>query len=229
MPKKIRCPLHDDSTASLALYPSFAYCFGGCGRLELSALSIEGALPTIQIAEDVVETFRYIDSLPLEFNRGFPFRTDSRGFYITWPDRSFYKKRIFEPGDGPKYIGPRGVQPPPFWARILNPNAAIMVVEGELNALAVMVAFPECSVVSFGSASEFSRPRIKEFLINLYKRANLCIVLDDDPAGLKAAIEVAKGKSQDSVVCLMGIDANELLLTKGAGAIRTEIEKGIVG
>lgn len=38
MPRLIHCPFHDDSTPSLAIYETHAYCFGGCGRIDLAAL-----------------------------------------------------------------------------------------------------------------------------------------------------------------------------------------------
>lgn len=38
MPALVRCPFHDDSTPSLALYGDHAYCFGGCGLVPLEWL-----------------------------------------------------------------------------------------------------------------------------------------------------------------------------------------------
>jgi len=37
----VHCPFHDDSTPSLALYPDHAFCYGGCGWIELEQLPEE--------------------------------------------------------------------------------------------------------------------------------------------------------------------------------------------
>jgi hypothetical protein len=176
--------------------------------------------------EDLTEKFKYIESLPTELIRGFKFPTDERGYFICWPDRSFYKYRLYNPGKGSKYLGPKGHKPPLFWSR-REGRPILAIVEGEINSLSVAKAVPEWDVCSPGSASMFNVDNLSKHLTEFTKYANLVVVLDDDPAGIKGLIEAqAFFLYKHPFVNYIKIkpDPNEVLLVEGSAALREKVQ-----
>lgn len=194
MKKRVRCPFHNEKTPSLVRRREDWYCYGSCAKaysieeVAKKGISEEYEEDEDREREDLVETFRYIKTLPTREIRGLRFPADSRGYYICWPDDSYYKYRLFNPGKGSKYIGPVGYRPPLFWAK-KGSLSTLAIVEGEINALTVAKAQESWSVVSPGSATCFSSRNLSTYLTEFKKYNRVIVVLDDDPAGLKGFIE----------------------------------------
>lgn len=134
MRRRIKCPFHDDGTASLIQYPDSWYCHGACHK-KYTNKEVEdkkGVVYTYEEdgdeKEDIEEEIRYVESLPKTEVRGFTFPTGKTGYYLVWPDKQYYKFRRFI-GE-PKYVGPRGHKPPLFWARQRSCQT-LAIVEGE--------------------------------------------------------------------------------------------------
>jgi hypothetical protein len=229
MSKLILCPWHEESTPSLAIYHDGYKCYG-CGKYgPLSDLGMEGAdIPPPKPAENLVEKFDYIRSLPGVEVRGFSFPADDEAFYICWPDESYYKARLFNPRKG-KYLNPSGHKQPMLFVRHEG-NRELVVVEGELNALSVAKACPEVDVWCPGSASNFKSTKWSRYLNFLLQYSRILVVADRDAAGAEACIEIMsqlQGKVQEIKAHLMSPDANDVLTGCGSGILRTQINQAI--
>jgi hypothetical protein len=225
---KIHCPNHDDQNASLHLYPDRAYCFT-CGYScpleeipDYEKIKIYKKEP-----ESVQETFRYIDNLPKVKIRGLLLRSSGNGYYVQWPDKTYYKFR--QAGqERTRYLGPKGLRAPLFRIRSGYSTNTVYVVEGELNALSLAEAYPErdFDVVSPGSVSEMQRHH-KEYL--RYDR--VILVVDNDPAGVANGwIEkesLLKAGKQCNLVC-MNTDFNDLLQQGGVDLVREVFEREVI-
>lgn len=235
--KKIRCPYHRDKTASLHQYGEYWFCFGSCAKQYTNKEVEEKTGEKYEYEEeapepeDIEEKKKYILALPFKSIRSLEFRCDNRGYYIYWPTGDFYKYRLFEPGKGPKYIGPKGHKPPLFWARRSNANT-LSVVEGEINALSIAKAIPDWDVCSPGSATMFSGSNLDKYLHIFKEYSNVVVVLDNDAAGTKALIE-AKAfllyKIPFITFIQTGQDANETLCEKGPEALRQALQGSYFG
>lgn len=157
MAKLILCPFHKEGTPSLALYGDGYKCFG-CGKYgplsDITGVELGDLNQLPEPAEDLESAYKYIDSLPTRAIRGLTFPADEDGYFITWADKSFYKKRLFGASKA-KYRNPRGHKQPVLWVRSEG-NQSLVIVEGEINALSVARAVGEVDVLSPGSASQFS-------------------------------------------------------------------------
>jgi hypothetical protein len=177
--------------------------------------------------EDLEKKFRYIESLPFTEVRNVALYVDDKGYYITWPNRAYYKHRLFNPGSFGKYLSPSGHAPPLFWAR-QDGNPTLVMVEGEINALSIAKACRGVDVCSPGSSSLFKQDKLKPYLHLFEKYRTLDIVVDDDEAGIKALIE-AKGFFKNKIPFINGIrmmpDANEVLIGQGTGALRRILQR----
>lgn len=233
MRNRIRCLWHEEETPSLVQYKNGWRCFGACQRPYTNKEVEERAGQTYEYHEeeenrdDLTEDVGAIAQLPRQRIRGLDFPADNRGYFIVWPDLTYYKYRPYEPGTGPKYIGPRGHRPPLFWAR--RTKAKILsVVEGEINALSVALAYPEWDVCSPGSASMFNADNLSKYLTVFKEYSNLVVVLDKDAAGLKALIE-AKAfflyKIPFISYVMMRPDSNDVLIEKGPEGLRGELQR----
>jgi 5S rRNA maturation endonuclease (ribonuclease M5) len=225
---RVFCPRHIERTPSCVIYETHAYCYGGCGKIDLSEIGLTATKQTKEkYVENLEEKFRYIDSLPRKLIRGFSLPYDDTGYYLCWPDRNYYKHRLWNRDAKDKYRGAAGHPKPIFWAgRAVSPEA-LVVVEGEMNALSISEAFPEWDVCSPGSASDFKTEKTRHFLLTYCTRySRVIIVTDYDGPGTEAAI-IAKGcligKVPDVQILLMKRDANEMFCDEGIEALRKEI------
>lgn len=233
MRNRIRCLWHAEETPSLVQYKSGWRCFGACQKLYTNKEVEERTGKTYVYAEeeenrpDLTADIEEISRLPKKSVRGLELPADNRGYFIVWPDLTFYKYRLYEPGTGSKYLGPRGHRPPLFWAS--RTKAKILsIVEGELNALSVARAYPEWDVCSPGSASMFNADNLSKYLTVFQEYSNVIVVLDKDAAGLKALIE-AKAfflyKIPFVSYILMTPDSNDVLIEKGPEGLRGELQR----
>lgn len=230
---KINCPFHRDDTASLKRYGPRWYCFGACAKQytneEVSrslGTVLEDAGEDFDEPEDLSERFRYIESLPKERVRGLDLPADERGFYVTWPGASYFKYRLFSPGKGSKYLGPKGHSPPLFWASKRG-YSDLYIIEGEINALSVARAV-SADVCSPGSAGCFKTAMLLKHLTEFKNYSNVFVVLDDDAAGLKGLIE-AKAAFLYQIpfvrYLLIKPDCNDILVQEGEAALRERLQR----
>jgi len=225
---KICCPFHQEDTPSCHVYHDGYHCFG-CGAhgplSDLKGRVDVKAPPKHTEPEDLGPWRQYLAKLPLRQVRGLSLPCDNRSYFIVWPGTQFFKRRFFEPGKGPKYVGPRGHQPPLFWVR--REGAILVIVEGELNALSVAAALPEAAVCSPGSASNFSPAFLRKELCNTVYYTKICIIADADNPGAEAVMN-AKGFfnafGRDVQWKLMSPDANDVLVELGAETLREQLK-----
>lgn len=228
---KITCinPNHADSTPSMEIYSEGLYCFS-CGFYRPHNGSLDGVkLPKVAPVEpeDLEPALRRIGGLKSDVIRGLLLPADERGYYIVWPGGTFYKYRLFK-GE-PRFLAPRGHKQPLLHLRNDNKDAALVIIEGELNALCIDqlndLYGAGAQVLSPGSASSFisSEAQILE-IAKTYSR--VLIWTDLDPAGIKAlwhiypklvrlGIEVLEHTSTE--------DANDILVKRGPGGLRQYI------
>lgn len=172
---KVKCtnPKHIDSNPSMEVYENGSYCFS-CGyhTSEYTDSTAVRKPPT-----DINKELEYIDGLEKREIRGLSLPADDLGYYITWPDRSYYKKRLYE--GKARYIGPRGHRAPLYRIPGVDPKT-LVVVEGEINAITLSNAIGNIlTIVSPGSATELTRH------IALYKLYSIVyIVIDRDIPGV---------------------------------------------
>lgn len=227
--ERVHCPLHAEETPSCVIYSTHAYCYGGCGRIELSALGIraEGS-PRERYKEDLSDTRKYINGLQTKTIRGFDLPYDSRGYYLVWPAGDYYKLRVWDKDAKNKYRGPAGHAKPPFWVRREH-YPTLCLVEGEFNALSIGDAFPDWDVCSPGSASDFKTEKTRTFLLTYCTHyGTIIVVVDRDGPGTEAAIHakgLLSGKVPDIRIVLCEQDANELYCEQGKEALKKEIEE----
>lgn len=202
---KILCPAHPDSTPSMEVYPDGGFCFS-CG-----AYIPIGELPngeTYKIEkkepENIQETINRVEQLPKINQRALLLHSNAHGYYIVWPNKEFYKFRKTTENTV-RYMGPRGRRPPLFWIKSKQTGNTIVVVEGELNAISLLEAYPDPSfdIASPGSANELSR---HEGIYRTFK--TVIIVVDNDPTG------IANGFVTKELLLKAGIDVTLIPIPK---------------
>lgn len=213
---KILCKYHNDKVPSMEIYPDGGYCFV-CGVFvpidELGVEPSERKPPT-----DIPKMVSYIDSLPSRRFRGIILPHDNDGFYIVWPDRSFYKKRMF---DGPiRYTGPRGHRAP---LMVIPGNKTLVIVEGEMNALSL--GNQKETVVTSGSATEL----MKHLSYYLTFDKILCI-MDKDVPGVAHGLELKDRMVRNSKkfkLIARETDYNDVLVKEGKEGLQKEFQKDL--
>lgn len=223
------CPRHRENTPSVIVYEDHGFCFGCHQRIPLDEIGVsaEEAVREAEYQEDIEATLRYVDSLPRKEIRGFSLPYSTRGYYLVWPDRSYYKLRIEGASDGQKYRGPTGHKKPWLKARVRNASEQLILVEGEFNALSLGAIEPFATVVSPGGAGDFyskmAQAELRE-IATMFLRIDL--VVDADAAGAQAAIE-AKSRlvvlgCPNVRIHLVTKDFNDVLTQEGKDALREE-------
>lgn len=208
MTKKFYCPHHEESTPSAVAYHDhyFSFCCGRRGPLtDLGLAPGERIKPTY--VENLQSTIELIRALPKKEIRGFQLHYDNRGYYLVWPDSSYYKRRIEGASSGDKYRGPSGHQKPWLQTQVKG-YPTLALVEGEFNALSYAELRPEIDVISPGGAGDFYSRLGKKYLESLLHYNNYFVIVDDDAAGLQAAIETK------AYLASLGRDAVKVILVK---------------
>ena len=219
---KINCtsPSHDDANASMEVYEDSGFCFA-CGYRDYD---VGDAQVPKREPDDIPEKLAKIDQLPKKIIRGLELPYNDLGYFIVWPDRSFFKQRRWQ-GE-PRYQGPRGHQPPLF----IYPgdvNKPVVVVEGELNAMSLHTAIEnhKFTIVSPGSASNFEKAI--EFTLQF---PIVYAILDRDPAGVAAGIDfkrklLKRGKRVE-LICVTR-DYNDVLEKEGPEAVKARFKQDL--
>jgi 5S rRNA maturation endonuclease (ribonuclease M5) len=220
---KVLCPNHEDTNPSMYVYPERAYCFVcnfSCPSEEV--LNGEEIQKLKKEPEDIQETIRYIKTLRKVYHRKLEFYSNGQGYYIIWPNGSYYKFRRYT-GDT-RYYGPVGHKTPLF---VLKDEGykTLFIVEGEINALSFKQAYvqDEWTVCSPGSATEL--PRHLEF----YLRFNdIYVIVDKDPAGVVWGLKLknellSRGKKVQLVA--LEKDLNDIWQETGKEGIEETLRK----
>lgn len=233
---KINCPLHDDKTASMEIYPDgWAHCFGCGGRMPANRLNSQYRIAdyTEKYVENLDETLTYIEGLPKAEVRGLQFPIDSLSYYIVWPDRSYYNRRFFDVTDERgKYKCPAGHERKLFWARRDEESDVLLVVEGEINALSVsQVVWHGINVCSPGAAVNFYSKAADKNLPIYAAYDKIVLLVDSDRAGAMAAIQLKANLAglghKNVVIRLMDKDANDILVQNGTEELKKTIKKAM--
>lgn len=230
MRSRIICLFHAEDSPSLVRLKDGWRCYGACQRTytheeveKASGSSVDYVKPDAD-REDLTESFEYINSLPVADVRGLKLRTSKQGYYIVWPNNEYYKYRLFNP-TGPKYIGPKGIKPPLFLPHV-GQSRHLMVSEGEINCLSLVQAFPDYDHCSPGSASMFNSKELEKNLTKFVAYDTVTVVLDNDPAGIKALIETKSTflyKIPFAKYLLLNDDPNEVLVSHGKNELRQRL------
>lgn len=162
--------------------------------------------------------------------RGFDLPFDEKGYYLVWPKHDYYKLRRFE-GD-PRYVGPSGHKPPPFWAQ-RSGSSRLFLVEGEYNALSVAQAYSAADILSFGAAGELNPRNLATHLSMLTQYDTIVVIVDRDAAGALAAIHaksVLSHKVPEVSILFTDLnnDCNDILVKHGKEALREEIDRRLL-
>lgn len=226
---KVLCPRHQESTPSVKIYPDGGYCYGCGAQIPLTELGLPNSYtPQRKYVEDLDAGREYIATLPVKEIRGFNLPYNDFGYYLLWPNCSYYKRRNWGDAD-PKYTNPAGYPQPLFGVRELF-QGRIFLVEGEFNALSLAHAYPNDSVISPGSASNFKHMAGTSMLTIVRYYRTVVVVVDSDAAGVDAAIHT-KGTLVNKVpelqIALMQKDANELYCEGGKELVHEEVERAL--
>lgn len=225
MRKRYFCPGHKESTPSAVVYADryYSFCCGKSGPITELGLAPGERIET-EYVEDLETSLSAIRGLPKRPIRGFELPYNERGYFLLWPDSTYYKfRRLGDDTPGGKYRGPSGHKKPWFEVRKAGYNT-LSIVEGEFNALSLGVLDLAMDIVSPGGAGDFHSRTAEKYLMtcNNYTRVN--VVVDDDPAGAQAAIEAtSRLKAQglcDVRIFLVKEDFNDIHSRDGVEALR---------
>lgn len=166
----------------MEIYQEWAHCFVCGARCRVEDLDLPKDPVRTKKKDNIKEWMNYIGGLPLKRIRGLIMPYDSRGYYVVWPDKSYFKRR--NSSGEPRYTAPTGIKPPLF--KYPGSKKQLVVIEGELNARSVQESgdFTQ-TIISPGPASDFMR-HIKVFLSYL----DITLILDHDPAGIAFGVQV---------------------------------------
>lgn len=217
MTKKYFCPHHEERSPSAVAYANnyYSFCCGKSGPLSELGLA-PGERIEITYVENIADTIETIKTLPKRPIRGFDLHADDRGYYLIWPDLSYYKRRIYGADAGNKYRGPSGHRKPPFVASDKK-STTLVLVEGEFNALSLASLELPVDIISPGGAGDFYSTTGREALAQYALYDTIYVVVDADAAGAQAAIE-----TKSRLIVLGCQDVKIVLLNKDFNDIHTE-------
>lgn len=221
---KILCPQHQDSNASLHVYSDGGFCFVCQYRCTLEELDLdeEEVKRVKKEPEDIKTSLSYIESLPKVYIRQLWFPADRNGFYVVWPDGSYYKKRLYS--GTVRYIGPVGHKAPLFsYAK----GGPLILTEGEINALSFKTYMPNFTgtIASPGSCNEFTR-HIDKYL----QYDSIFVIVDRDEPGVREGLKLGRELlKRGKTVKLVSVekDINEVLVQDGPEAVRHWTKKNL--
>ncbi len=227
--KKYFCPHHEESTPSAVAYSNgyYSFCCGKSGPLSDLGLA-PGERIEVTYVEDLAASIASIKRLPKQKIRGFELHADDSGYFLIWPDDAYYKRRIYGAGSGNKYRGPSG-HPKPWFKTRLGGSERLVLIEGEFNALTYQMLETGYDVISPGGAGDFYSKTAKDEIFKLGVYSQVDIAVDEDAAGVQAAIEskaLLYTRGYEIVnIHLMKKDFNDLYVENGKEAIKEEARK----
>jgi hypothetical protein len=208
MSKLFHCPLHPDSTASMKQYGDMCYCFGCGAYISTAELNLPSQI-TYSKPEptNIAKELEYIRTLPKKTIRGLEFPYDDTGFYIVYPNKAYYVKRMFE--GSRKYIAPSGHKRP----LLIMPGGSdthLVICEGEMNCLSFYSAnWDQYRLCSPGSANDFLK-----YLDYYCAFPKITIIADKDAVGICLGLhlkEILLRKNKSVTLELVDKDLNEML------------------
>lgn len=227
MTKRYLCPRHKENTGSAVVYGDRFFCFG-CGQSgPVTELGLEpGEKIQETYVEDLQASIERIRRLPLRPVRGFSLHSHDAGYYLLWPDLSYYKYRSYSGADSHgKYKGPAGHRKPWFKASE-GSGETLALVEGEFNAMSLALACPELAVISPGGAGDFYSKGSEKYLQNLTCYEKVFVIADDDKAGAQAAIQATSKLKHYGVknaqIRLVKEDFNDVHTKEGQEALKAK-------
>lgn len=227
MTKRYLCPRHLEATPSAIVYGNGFHCFGCGAHGPVTELGLPaGERIEVTYVEDLSVSIARIKSLPRRVHRGFSLHSNDVGYYLLWPNDTYYKFRLLNvDAPGGKYRGPSGHKKPWFEVSLNNPDKVVLV-EGEFNALSLNKVCKDISVVSPGGAGDFYSKSGEKELTKYASFSIVHLVVDEDKAGAQAAIEAAsrlKVRGCNNVkIHLVKKDFNEILVYGGEDELRKE-------
>lgn len=227
---KIRCTHHEgDDTPSLEIYPDGSqYCFACSYYAKPTAKGNLIEVP--RYVENIKESLEKIRKLPVIAARGLNLHSDGEFYYIVWNNADYYiKRKIVDNKIGSKYHSPAGHKKPMFIAQEGPVTDSLIVVEGQLNALSLAQAGISGTIVSPGAATDFTKisnlPYYKPY-------SSVVVIVDEDPAGVKAGIDLKstliswdRNTKVGIFLAEKGQDANDVLQKTGKKGIQSWIKK----
>lgn len=232
---KINCRWHPDATASMHIYADHAYCFGCKKRVSLEEIGEKATFTrrsfnyTVR-KENIKSSLERINKLPKKLIRGLPLPFDESGYYLVYPNTDYYVKRLWEGTNSNKYKNPLGLSKELFRVRLAEPKEALLIVEGQLNALTADTVFRQAnvSIISPGSANDLNNRKFIEYYLQ-YKR--VCLIVDKDAAGVVSATALRdtllKSGIKRVAIYPMQKDLNQVLLESGEDAVRQEVHQAV--
>lgn len=215
--QRILCvnPEHKESNPSMVVYEDYAHCFS-CGyRVSTAKLGHLNLMPARRREpENLVEALAYVKALPLARVRGLDLPADQEGYYLVWPDGSYYKKRKWIAENKVKYMCPRGHAKPLFIPYVVEKANTLVIVEGELNALSLASLKPNFSICSPGGVGDFKNELLERYSKFFLGHTRFRLILDYDIPGMEAAIRMKKllmKRTPYVELKLMKRDCNDLL------------------
>lgn len=200
----------------MELYETGGFCFSCNYFAPLNELYSAGYTSSVKKnPTDIPKELEYIKSLPLQRIRGLFWHADDRGFYVLWPDGSYFKKRMFN--NTPRYIAPRKVTPPLYLHKVCPHD--LVIVEGEINARSLYASgATHASIASTGGVSQLTK-----FLTEYMKYNILAIVVDKDAPGVASGVKLKNElikRGQRPVLVATEQDVNEIFEEKGPEGVR---------
>lgn len=227
--RKVNCEKHPDNTPSLALYSDGSgYCFS-C-QTRFSDIG-EKVFTVPEPLEDMDESVKRILELPTTSVRGLDLHFDNMGYYIVWPDKSYYKHRQWLVGEGyPKYRNPKGVPQP--WLTLTKPKPNLtqpycVIIEGEINAMSLNAVRPDIDVYCPGSAGAFKLNKSTITFTALESYDKIFLVADKDTAGISAVLKLKKEIIEYNPwveLKLVKPDYNDILQQNGKEGLKKETD-----
>lgn len=227
MSYRIKCVFHAENTASMVISNEYFKCFG-CGEKghisRLKDIKVDLNLAKSHKKHfnltDFQNKVREIKSLPVNKIRGLELPTDGLGYYILWPDETYYKYRKLD-ATKQKYLSAPGAKR--TLLEMPGSYSKLLIVEGELNAISVYQSRPDFKIVSPGSASDLNA------YMDYYEEYDyIYVAFDLDPAGVYNAIKLRDALlARKKFVFLhpMKRDFNDILTKDGLDEVRREVEK----
>lgn len=221
---KVLCPHHDDNTPSCHIYADgHYYCYTCRAYGPTEKLGLKDVVPTIDTVvkpDSVEDNIKYIESLPTKQIRGFTLPYNDQGYFLLWPDKSYYKLRLWEGKS--RYRAPRGVKKPLF--KFPGSVDKLVIVEGEFNALTLVTCLDtDETICSPGPCTDFVR-YIKSYL----DYPEILIIADRDAAGAVYGKElrdlIATHKKRVSLY-VTSKDYNDILTEEGPEQVQEEFQK----
>lgn len=157
--------------------------------------------------------------------RALSFHADSEGYYILWPDKSYYKYRTFN--GSTRYLGPSGHKPPIF----IYPGRKehLILVEGEINCMSLKQAYytNEISIGSFGGINN-----CYNYIDTYSLYSTIHVIVDRDSPGVVNGLnlkEILINKGKRVQLVALPKDFNDVLVESGVSGIQQICkEEGVV-